>query len=112
MFWNVLETNPAFSQWVTLVRVIGRLIFFVHSHSLKAMEDWRMPVPQGLNTTPFVHLLNSTKFFIVQLVHKPGRLPKSSHLLKLSPAIIKDGLVRVGSQLERAGLNYERLLFF
>ena len=35
------------------------------------------------------------------------RLPKTSPILKLSPVVDKDGLLRVGGRLEQGGLNYE-----
>ena len=43
----------------------------------------------------------------ISCVKNSEKLPKSSPLLKLNPVIGKDGLLRVGSRLERAGLSYE-----
>ena len=44
---------------------------------------------------------------VIYRLTSSARLPKTSPLLKLSPVVDKDELLRVGGRLEQAGLNYE-----
>lgn len=106
-----------FSQWTTLVRAIGRLLSFIQSHRQKALE--KSGTTESIKLTPHACLLNRAKLLIIQNVqheayeqeisslNNSDGLPKASPLLKLSPMVDNDGLVRVGGRLERASLSYE-----
>ena len=106
-----------FSQWATLVSAIGRVLSFVQSHRQRSLE--KSSTTGGIKPTPSVCLLNRAKFLIIQNVQREAYeqeisclnnsdgLPKTSPLLKLSPMVDNDGLVRVGVRLERASLSYE-----
>ena len=54
---------------------------------------------EGIKPMPSAGLLNRAKF--------SDGLPKTSPLLKLSPMVDNDGLIRVGGRLQRASLSYE-----
>ena len=106
-----------FSRWATLVSAIGRLLSFVQSHRQKSLE--KSSTTEGTKPTPSASLLNSAKFLIIQNVQREAYeqeisclnnsdgMPKTSPLLKLSPVVDNDGLVRVGGRLQRASLSYE-----
>ena len=106
-----------FSQWTTLVRAIGRLLSFIQSHRQKALE--KSGTTESIKLTPHACLLNRAKLLIIQNVqheayeqeisslNNSDGSPKTSPLLKLSPMVDNDGLVRVGGRLERASLSYE-----
>ena len=112
-----------FSQWATLVRAIKRLLSFVQSRRQKSLE--KSSTKEGISTkesvkpTPSTGLLNRAKFLIIQnfqheayeqeisCLNNSDGLPKTSPLLKLSPMVDNDGLVRVDGQLQRASLRYE-----
>ena len=105
------------SHWATLVRAIGRLLSFVQSHRQKSLEE--SSTTDGIKPTPSACLLNRVKFLIIRNVQREAYeqeisclnnshgLPKTSPLLKLSPMVDNDGLVRVGGRLQRASLSYE-----
>ena len=107
-----------FSRWATLVSAIGRLLSFVQSHRQKSLE--KSGTTEGTKPMPSASLLNRAKFLIIQNVQREAYeqeisclnnsdgLPKTSPLLKLSPMVDNDGLVRVGGRLQRASLSYEK----
>ena len=106
-----------FSQWATLVRAIGRLVSFVHSHSQKSLE--KSSITKGIKPMKSACLLNKAKLLIIRNVeceayeqeincfNNSHGLPKTSPLLKLSPMVDNDGLLRVGGRLQRASPSYE-----
>ena len=106
-----------FSRWATLVSAIGRLLSFVQSHHQKSLE--KSSTTEGTKPTSSASLLNRAKFLIKQNVqyeayeqeisclNNSDGMPKTSPLLKLSPVVDNDGLVRVGGRLQRASLSYE-----
>ena len=106
-----------FSRWAILVSAIGRLLSFVQSHRQKSLE--KSSTTEGTKPTPSASLVNSAKFLIIQNVQREAYeqeisclnnydgMPKTSPLLKLSPVVDNDGLVRVGGRLQRASLSYE-----
>ena len=109
-----------FSRWATLVSAIGRRLSFVQSHLQKSLE--KSSTTEGTKPTPSASLLNRAKFLIIQNVQREAyeqeisclnnsdglpKMPKTSPLLKLSPMVDNDGLVRVGGRLQRTSLSYE-----
>ena len=90
---------------------IGRLLSFVHSHRQKSLE--KSSTTEGTKPMPSASLLNRAKFLNIQNVQREAYeqeisclnnsdgLPKTSPLLKLSPMVDNDGLVRVAADYRK-----------
>ena len=96
-----------FSRWQPLVMAIARLISFVQSIHFSQKSASSLANLYKAKLLIIQTIQHETHKDEIDRLTSSGRLPKTSPLLKLSPAVDKDGLLRVGGRLEQAGLNYE-----
>ncbi|KAK3742103.1 hypothetical protein QZH41_020261, partial [Actinostola sp. cb2023] len=98
-----------FSQWSTLQAAIAKLITVAQSHS-KARIEYK-DSPSQVKDQAKIAIIRSVQHGAfereIDCLKRSQRLPKTSPMVKLSPVIDENGLLRIGGRLNEADLSNE-----